>query len=128
MFRLKLLLAVALSVFMFAQCAEKPVLLVQADSGEQAVTAKSGKLFTVQLRGQLSTGYSWKLTEIPASFQLIKENVKTEEKDKAGGVDIQEFIFKSVEKGDFILTFRYAEHWKKKPKYVKTSTVKIRVE
>lgn len=116
-------------VFIITGCTEKPVLIVQSGQGDQSVTVKAGTAFTIQLKGRMSTGYSWKLVEIPAQFEIIKENVKTQEKDLAGGEDIQEFILKaSGTKGDFNLTFRYAEHWKKRPKYVKTTTVKVRVE
>ena len=128
MVRLNYIFAVALSFFIITGCAEKPVLVVQAALGEQAVTAKAGKLFSVQIKSQMSTGYSWKLAELPESFQLVKESVLTDGKNIAGAEDMQEFIFKAGQKGDFVLTFRYAEHWKKKPKFVKTSTVKIRIE
>jgi predicted secreted protein len=125
---IKYIFPVVLSLGLFAGCSEKPVVIVQAAQGEQVVTAKSGKLFSIQLKGQMSTGYSWKLAEIPASMEVVKENVISEEKDLAGGIDTQEFVFKSSAKGDFVLTFRYGEHWKKKPKYVKTSTVKVRID
>lgn len=125
---LKYIIIMILSFFMFTGCSEKPGLVVQAVQGDQSINVKAGTAFTIQLKGRMSTGYSWKLVEIPSSFEIIKENVKTLEKDIAGGEDIQEFILKAGPKGDFNLTFSYAEHWKKKPKYVKTSTVKVRVE
>jgi len=128
MSRFNIIFAALLSVFLVNGCTEKPVLVVQAVPGEQSIAAKAGKSFSIQLKGQMSTGYSWKLSELPASFEIIKEDVKTLEKDIAGGEDIQQFIYRSAQKGDFILTFRYAEHWKKKPKYVKTATVKVRIE
>lgn len=125
---LKYIITLLLSVFLIAGCSEKPVLVVQAGAGEQAVTAKAGVQFSVQIKSRMSTGYSWKLSELPESFQLIKETVLTDGKDIAGAEDIQEFIFKSAQKGEYTLTFRYAEHWKKKPKYVKTTTVKVKID
>jgi predicted secreted protein len=125
---LKLFLSVLFLSILITGCAEKPVLVVQAVQGEQSVTAKTGVVFTIQLKGRMSTGYSWKAAELPASFQVIKENVTTLEKNIAGGEDIQEFTYSPAEKGDFTITFRYAEHWKKRPKYLKTATVKVKVE
>lgn len=118
----------ALFMFFVSACSTSTSLVVKAVPGEQSVTAKSGIAFSVQLQSQMSTGFSWELAEVPASLLIVKENVLTEEKDKAGGIDIQEFIFKSEKKGDLNLIFRYGEHWKNKPKYIKTSTVKVKIE
>ena len=115
---------------MISGCANSPAILVKSGSAGQTITAKVGKTFSISLEAQLSTGYSWKLQELPASLKIIKEDVLTEEKnvDITGGFEIQEFVFKSMEKGDLTLTFNYAQHWKKKPEFVKTSTVTVKVE
>jgi len=118
----------ALMMFIVPGCTKSPVIVVKAGAGEQMITAKAGEAFTIQLEGQLSTGYAWKLAESPASVQIIKESVLTEGNDKAGGIDIQEFVLKSTAKGELTLTFKYARHWEKKPVYIKTSTVKVKVE
>ena len=116
--------------FLISGCSSSPVIVVKAGSGEQTITAKSGEAFSIILEAQLSTGYSWKLSEVPASLKIVKENVITEEKetDIAGGFENQEFIFKSMEKGELTLTFKYAQHWKKKPQISKTAVVKVRIE
>lgn len=119
--------AVIFMLFAFG-CSNTPAVIVKTGSGEQTITAKAGKPFSVLLESQLSTGYGWKLSDTPAPFSIIKEDVITEGGNKAGGIDTQEFVFKSSEKGDFVLTFKYARHWEKKPQYIKTATVKVRVE
>ena len=124
----KCLLASAIFMLLISGCTTSPSVVVKAGSADQTVTAKADKLFSIQLDAQLSTGYSWKIADVPVSIQVIKEVVKTEEKDKTGGVDIQEFIFKSAQKGEITLTFRYGEHWKEKPQYIKTSVIKVKVE
>jgi inhibitor of cysteine peptidase len=111
-------------------CANSQEIIVKAGSGDQTITAKAGKIFSIAIEAQLSTGYSWKLQELPASIKIVKEAVLTEKKNVniTGGYEIQEFVFRSSEKGDFTLTFNYAQHWKKKPEFEKTTTIRVRIE
>lgn len=126
----KILAAAAILAFLISGCTNSPAVLVKAGSGDQTLTAKAGKSFSIQLEAQLSTGYSWKLIDAPASLITVKEDVLTEKSDnnKTGGFEIQEFVLKSMEKGELTLTFKYAQHWKKKPEFTKTSVVKVRIE
>jgi predicted secreted protein len=68
-------------------CASKPVTLMVKDSGDSVVKAKPGKTVAIQLKSQLSTGYSWKVMEMPDTLTLLKENVITDPKavEIAGG-------------------------------------------
>lgn len=126
----KLIIAYTVLAFLISGCTNSPAIMVKAGSGDQTVTAKAGKTFSIQLEAQLSTGYSWKLFDAPAALITVKEDVLTDKNngDKTGGFEIQEFVFKSMEKGELNLTFKYAQHWKKKPEYAKTSVVKVRIE
>ncbi len=128
MYLKKIFLTAPLCLFLAAGCSTAPEVVVKGGPVSQTITARQGKTFSVQLESQMSTGYSWKLAEIPSSVTLEKESVITESKQIAGGIDIQEFIFKAVAKGDLLLTFRYGEHWKEKPRYIKTSEVKVKIE
>lgn len=113
-----------LSVFIYS-CASSPSISIS--EGESVIKTKAGKTFSVKLDSQLSTGYSWKITEIPQDITIIEEKVYTEESEKTGGRDIQEFIFKSNKKGGSIV-FKYGEHWKTNPSYIKTAKVTLQVE
>lgn len=126
----KIIAAAAILTFLVSGCTNSPAIMVKTGSGEQTVTAKAGKTFSIQLEAQLSTGYSWKMFDAPAALITVKEDVLTQKSngDKTGGFEIQEFVLKSMEKGEFTLTFKYAQHWKKKPDYAKTSVVKVRIE
>jgi predicted secreted protein len=99
------------------------------DSGESIVKAKAGKTVAIQLKSQLSTGYSWKVMEMPEALTLVKENVITDAKtlDITGGYEIQEFIFKASKTGGLVI-LKYGEHWKKKPQYINTASITIVVE
>ena len=123
---IKNFLPIALFI-LFIGCSE-PMVKVKAGDDNQAVRANVNKNFSIKLESKLSTGFSWKLTEYPEYLSIVKEDVKTEETNKTGGVDIQEFILKSTAKGEFDLTFQYGEHWKKDPQYVKASKIKVIIE
>jgi predicted secreted protein len=122
----KLVLLIS-SLAIAAGCASKPVTIMVKDSGDSAVKAKAGKTVAIQLKSQLSTGYSWKVMEMPDTLTLVKENVIADTKtlNITGGYEIQEFIFKASKTGGVVI-FKYGEHWKKKPEY--TDTVKITIE
>ena len=126
---LKKFLPITLFIIFIFGCSD-PMIKVKDSGGDdnQPVKAKVNKNFAVQLESKLSTGFSWKLTEYPASLSIVKEDVKTEQSNKTGGIDIQEFTLKSSAKGEFNLTFQYGEHWKKDPQYVKASTIRVIVE
>jgi predicted secreted protein len=125
----KILVALISSLAIAAGCASKPVTVMVKDSGESIVKAKAGKTVAIQLKSQLSTGYSWKVMEMPEALTLVKENVITDAKtlDITGGYEIQEFIFKASKTGGLVI-LKYGEHWKKKPQYINTASITIVVE
>lgn len=122
--------SLAILAFLFSGCGNTPGIFIKTGAGDQTISAKSGKSFSISLEAQLSTGYSWKLQELPASLEIVKEDVRTDKKnvDITGGFEIQEFVFKSRKKEDVILKFNYAQHWKKTPVFEKTANVKVKVE
>ncbi|MCL2155477.1 MAG: protease inhibitor I42 family protein [Leptospirales bacterium] len=124
---IKNILPITLFIFFIFGCSE-PMIKVKDGDDNQIVKAKANKNFAIQLESRLSTGFSWKLMEYPKDISIVQENVKTEESNKVGGTDIQEFILKSAAKGEFTITFQYGEHWKKNPQYVKTSKIKVIIE
>lgn len=125
----KILVALISSLAIAAGCASKPVTVMVKDSGDSIVKAKAGKAVAIQLKSQLSTGYSWKVMEMPEALTLVKENVITDAKtlDITGGYEIQEFIFKASKTGGLVI-LKYGEHWKKKPQYINTASITIVVE
>jgi len=126
-FSIKKFLAAALLIFTISACNETMV-RVQDGNSDNQIRAKINKNFSIQLESQLSTGFSWKLMEYPEYLSIVQENVRTEENNKTGGIDIQEFILKSSSKGEFEILFQYGEHWKKNPKYEKSSKIKVVIE
>lgn len=91
----------------------------------QILNVKAGKEFTVKISSQTSTGYRWKITEMPASIQLINETVITKEDGIVGAEDIQVFNLKAIKEGDYKLILNYAQHWRKNPTTVKNTVIRI---
>lgn len=128
--RIRNILVVLISIISITSgCASKPVTIMVKDSGDSVVKARAGKTVAIQLKSQLSTGYSWKIMEMPDSLTLAKENVISDAKtlEITGGFEIQEFIFKASKTGGVVI-LRYGEHWKKKPEYVNTANIKVIIE
>ena len=132
----KIILACAAAVLISAGCSTSQdaddTAGYSVKSGNQVLEVKADSSFNVELVSQMSTGFSWKLvTPFPAEVTLEGESVKqySDKKgvsggEKAGAPELQVFRFK-VKKGEYTLTFIYAEHWKRKPDYRETCTVKI---
>jgi len=122
-----------ITFFLFAalfatSCAATTVITDTSGRGEESVAVKKGQTFSIKLDSRLSTGFSWKAVEIPARLVLKDEKIKTEESGKTGGIDIQEFIFTAGNSGEAVLLFKYGEHWKKNPEYIKTFKVNVRIK
>lgn len=99
-----------------------------AGPGTTAFEAASDEPVVIKFKSRLSTGYSWKFMGTSAEgITLESESSCTIDEGIAGGEDMQIFKFKAA-KGEYTLTFKYAEHWKKKPEYKETGVVKITVK
>lgn len=109
-------------------CAATPVITNTSGKNEESLSVKRGQAFSIRLDSQLSTGFSWKAVEIPARLVLKDEKIKTEESGKTGGIDIQEFIFTAGNTGEAVILFKYGEHWKKNPEYIKTFKVNVSIK
>ncbi len=109
-------------------CAATPVITDTSGTGEESLSVKKGQAFSIRLDSQLSTGFSWKAVEIPDKIILKDENIRTEESGRTGGIDIQEFIFTARNSGKAVILFKYGEHWKKNPEYIKTFKVNIDIK
>lgn len=125
----RFMMLVASIAFMCAGCSTTPdaddAKSYSVKGGNQVLEVKADSPVAVELVSKLSTGFSWKLDlPLPDGVTLEGESVKTSGEQKAGADDMQVFRFR-VKKGEYTLTFKYAEHWKRKPDYRETCTVKI---
>lgn len=92
---------------------------------------KEGEGFSLRLRSNPTTGYSWKVSSIDKSVlellgnKYIREN-KKQKTVGSGGIDL--FFFKAVGPGKTKLKIDYIRSWEKFAKPAKTFNLEVRVE
>lgn len=87
-----------------------------ADSSSQnKIRVKVNSYFTIQLKCNAGTGYSWQLSDssFKEAIQYLKQDFKNLTPDKDGGDGMQIFHFKGLQKGTHAVRFIYVQPFKK---------------
>ena len=106
-------------LLLFIQCQSEPAFNATDANNGSSFDIKKGESFTVSLKAQLSTGFSWK-ADLPGEGIIVQkgkpETVSLEKMNEAktGGFELQKFIFKCVKKGSTGLILNYSQPWTKK--------------
>jgi predicted secreted protein len=82
------------------------VVVTEANSGN-TVPLRVGDTLLVQLRSQLGTGFSWRLTKEAEQLKLISTTVEGDFDGKPGGAQMQVFKFSVVKTGKGEMALRY---------------------
>ena len=99
-----------------------------ADS-QNMVNVALGDTFTLTLRGNPTTGYSWDAAGIPAEVALTEKYYDQDKVDPmmVGVGGSFHFRFKAVKKGEANIRFEYRRPWEKlSPADVRSYRVRIR--
>lgn len=101
--------------------------------GEKEInmTVKSGETFTVRLRSQAGTGYSWKLMNSSPGLttQNRKETYENVPDSKPGSAGLQTFYFKANKTGTETIHFIYQQPFVKPiPENAPRKTVFVKIE
>ncbi len=101
------------------QCKSGPVFEATDAHNGSSFTIKKGELFTVSLKAQLSTGFSWNAEVSDESIIVQKGKPKIislekQKETKTGGFELQQFTFKCIKKGSTEVIFNYSQPWTKK--------------
>ena len=87
-------------------------MIITEEQNNARINIAKGMVFQVKLEARLSTGYSWELVSGATNVSLTdRPAVKTEEKDKTGGIDWQVFTFRADSAGETLLLFQYRRPW-----------------
>jgi inhibitor of cysteine peptidase len=97
----------------------------------RSLTMLKGEYFSLRLKSNPTTGYSWKITSMDKSILELAENKYIQEKNKknavgVGGTDF--FLFKAQGVGKTKLKINYIRSWEKYAKPTKTFTLEVTVE
>ncbi len=108
-------------------CQSGPDVRVSGEEAPAVIEVSQGKTLSIELKSQISTGFSWRLTQEPSKITLLKEEIITLKK-MPGAPELHKFLFKAEKKGRERLLFKYARFWMKKPKAAKTFEVEVQVK
>ena len=100
-----------------------------AVDSQNMINASVGETFTITLRGNPTTGYSWDATEIPAEITLTEKHYEQDKTDPmmVGVGGTFHFRFKAVKKADAAIHFEYRRPWENLPAVeVRSYRVRIR--
>ena len=114
----KILCYLSILLFFF-QCKYGPVFKATDTNNGSTFDINKGEFFTVSLKAQLSTGFSWNADLSDESIIMQKgkpETISLEKKKetKTGGFELQQFTFKGIKKGSTELILNYSQLWIKK--------------
>ncbi len=108
-------------------CQSGPDVRVSGKVSPAKTEVAIGKTLSLELKSQISTGFSWRLAQEPSKLKLIKEEIVTL-KEMPGAPELHKFLFKGEKPGKEKLVFNYARHWMKKPKVAKTFELEVLVK
>lgn len=100
-----------------------------AGDSQNMVNATVGETFTLTLRGNPTTGYSWEATEVPSEVLLTEKHYEQDKTETmmVGVGGTFHFHFKAVKKGEANIRFEYRRPWEKLPAVeVRSYRVRIR--
>lgn len=123
------LLVLVFFVFLFCFCARKPVMTLTGIDNGTRVEMQSGEVLAISLEAQLGTGYGWKV--VSRSGKLVLDGEPSQApvgKVRPGGLELQTFRFKAIEKGEAEIRLRYAQSWRRETKALKEFTVTVIVK
>jgi inhibitor of cysteine peptidase len=105
--------------------------LTEADNGK-SVTVKVGDLVAISLKGNPTTGYSWRTAKLDGkSIEQSGDPKYTVDAHQPGMVGVGGmfvFIFKATKPGKTEVNLEYVRPWEKNKKPAKTFTATIEVE
>lgn len=120
---------ISLSAIILLSCGTQEGLILTEQDNGRAVSVKKGDSFTLRLKAQLSTGYSWKVINYNTKIMMVgKPEIETLKKDVTGGIDYQIFSVETRESGEGEIVLHYLQPWQKKIKPLQAYRITVKVE
>ncbi|MFC1671162.1 protease inhibitor I42 family protein [Spirochaetota bacterium] len=129
MFKKLMYMVILFAAVLMFSCSTKPTIIITEAQVDKKVDVAVNTVFAVKLKGQLGTGYSWKIVSKLEGFELIgKPEVVTLGEKKTSGTDYQIFNFMAKKVGQWELKLNYLQPWKKGVKPYKTFKSVINIQ
>ena len=112
----------------FSGCTQGKSISVRIE-GDETLTIPQGKMLSLELKSNPTTGYSWEIAGFAGSDVLGrtgKYDYKADS-DRLGSGGIQTFKFETKEKGDAKAIFEYRRPWEENKDPAERYTVRITV-
>ena len=107
-------------------CASESLKLDEGNSGSD-VTLRAGQTFTVSLKGNPTTGYTWEVVECDEQVLKLAGEDYTSSSDRIGAGGTQTFTFTSSKPGTTTLKLVYRRPWEKDAEPLRTFIANVRV-
>ncbi len=132
-YRLFLLPLSALLLAILAGCAGMNVLgssevTVTDDNNGKAIELKSGQYLNISLRGNITTGYNWEVSEPLAFMQLEGEPQQKSDSNLPGSGGVITLRMKATGTGQGKLTLIYHRPWEKDVAPLATYSLQVTVK
>ena len=115
--------------FLLSSCATKPKVVVTEPKKDDRVEVSSGDVFSIKLKAQLGTGFSWGFENKCAFIETFGKPAQYKVDElKPGGYEFQEFMFKAKSQGEGKIAFKYSRPWLKNEKPQKEIEIVISVK
>jgi inhibitor of cysteine peptidase len=95
------------------------------DTGE-VIQVKSGEEFIISLPANPTTGYTWEAVLTASWLQQVDKTYIPDEPVLTGSGGVEEFRFKTLDKGSTTITLNYARPWESTAIEQKTFTVEVK--
>jgi inhibitor of cysteine peptidase len=104
----------------------KTILLDESDNSTRVVL-NVGDTFSVKLKSNMTTGYSWNVASTPPCVQQVAADRESKKNARVGEPGFQTFVFKTADACDAKLRLNYLRPFEKDPQPAKTFWVDVSV-
>ncbi len=94
------------------------------------VEVTAGKMFTLTLESNPSTGYQWEIVQPldETKVKLVEQLYNAAKTDRVGAAGVELWVFKAVAPGETTISMKYVRPWEKDVAPVETATFAVTIK
>jgi inhibitor of cysteine peptidase len=91
---------------------------------------KTGKMFTLTLESNPSTGYSWEIAQPldETKVALVESIYNAPKTDRVGAAGVELWVFKAVGTGETTISMKYVRPWEKDTAPAEAATFAVTIK
>ncbi len=104
-------------------------LAVTLTIAQDHVEVAAGKMFTLTLESNPSTGYQWEISQPldETKVKLVESLYNTPKRDRVGAAGVELWVFRAVGSGQTTISMKYVRPWEKDAPPAETATCAITI-